>query len=393
MAEVQRGGHFSDVISSTIALADIRIAQGRLGEAMRAYEQALQLAQVEGEPPLQGTADLYVGMSELHCEQNDLNAAERCLRSSKELGEHTGLPQNRSRWYVAMARIRKSQGDLDSALELLLEAERLYVGDLFPNVRPIAALKARLWVNQGRLGEALGWARAQGLSVDDTLAYLREFEHITLARILLAQHQHAPAEHSLLAPLGLLDRLLQVAQAGKRTGSVIEILILQALAYQTQGNTSAALTSLKDALTLAEPEGYIRIFVDEGLPMRRLLAEGRTHGAESDPEWSSHLQLYADKLLSAFAKGNEEAQAQATASVRTQTTPAPATIHALVESLSERELEVLRLLASDLSGPEIARQLMVSLNTLRTHTKNIFSKHSVNNRRAAIHRAEELALL
>ena len=113
---------------------------------------------------LRGTADMYVGMSELYREHNDLHAATQHLLRSKELGEHTGFPQNRYRWCVAMARIREAQGDLDGALDLLHEAERLYVSDFFPNVRPVAALKTRVWVAQGRLGEALDWAREQGLS-------------------------------------------------------------------------------------------------------------------------------------------------------------------------------------------------------------------------------------
>ena len=125
---------------------------------------------------------MYVGMSELHREHNDLDAATQHLLRSKELGEHIGFPQNRYRWRVAMARIREAQGDLDGALDLLHEAERLYVSDFSPNVRPIAALKARVWVAQGRLGEALDWAREQGLSAEDDLSYLREFEHITLAQ-------------------------------------------------------------------------------------------------------------------------------------------------------------------------------------------------------------------
>ena len=133
---------------------------------------------------------MYVGMSELHRERNDLHAATQHLLTSQELGEHTGLPQNPYRWRVAMARIREAEGDLDGALELLDEAERLYVSDFSPNVRPIAALKARVWVAQGRLDDALDWAREQGLSVEDDLSYLREFEHITLARVLLAQHSN-----------------------------------------------------------------------------------------------------------------------------------------------------------------------------------------------------------
>ncbi len=278
MASVQKAGNISDAISCTIALADIRIAQGRLHEAMRTYEQSLQLATEQGEPVLRGTADLYVGMSELHREHDDLNAATQHLLRSKELGERTGLPQNRYRWCVAMARIREAQGDLDGALDLLHEAERLYVSDFSPNVRPVAALVTRVWVAQGRLGEALGWAREQGLSVSDDLSYLREFEHITLARVLLARYKSDRADRSMLEAMGLLERLLQAAEEGERTGSVIEILVLQALAHQVQGDIPAALVPLQRALTLAEPEGYVRMFVDEGPPMAVLLEEAAKHG-------------------------------------------------------------------------------------------------------------------
>ena len=231
-------------IGCVIALADIRIAQGRLREAMRTYEQGLQLATAHGEPPLRGTADMHVGMSELFREQNDLHAATQHLLRSQELGEHMGLPQNPYRWRVAMARIKEAQGDLDGALDLLEEAERRYVGDFFPNVRPVAALKTRVWVAQGRLGEALGWAREQGLSAQDELSYLREFEHITLARVLLARAKSDRAGHSMREAIGLLDRLLQAAEAGERTGSMIEILVLQALAHQMQGDIPAALVPL-----------------------------------------------------------------------------------------------------------------------------------------------------
>ena len=166
MADVQRAGHISDALGSAIALADIRIAQGRLREAMRTYEQALQLATGAGRAYCAGRQTCTSGMSELYRERGDLHAATQHLLRSQELGEHTGLPQNPYRWRVAMARIREAQGDLDGALELLDEAERLYTSDLSPNVRPIAALKARVWVRQGRLSEALDWAREQGLSAD-----------------------------------------------------------------------------------------------------------------------------------------------------------------------------------------------------------------------------------
>jgi LuxR family maltose regulon positive regulatory protein len=177
-ASLHKAGHLSDVLGCSIALADIRIAQGRLHEARQTYEHTLQLVNRPGAPALRGTADMYAGLGELARERNDLPAATRYLLSSQALGEHKGLPQYPYRWRVAMARIRAAEGDLDGALGLLEEAEQRYTGDFSPNVRPVSAWTTRLWVTQGRLGEALGWVRAQGLSVDDDLSFLREFQHI-----------------------------------------------------------------------------------------------------------------------------------------------------------------------------------------------------------------------
>jgi LuxR family transcriptional regulator, maltose regulon positive regulatory protein len=362
-----RIGHIADAIGISIALADIRIVQGRLREAMRIYERGLQLATDQG-AVLRGAADMLVGMSELEREHNDLNAATQHFLKSQDLGEFNGLPQNPYRWRVAMARIRQAQGDLDGALELLLEADRMYVSDFFPNVRPVAASKSRIWVAQGRLGEALGWAREQGLSTHDDLSYLHEFEHITLARVLLAGSASDRADSSILEVMRFLERLLHAAEDGGRTGNVIEILVLQALAHQAHGDLPAALVALNRALTLAEPEGYVRIFVDEGPPMAVLLKKAAKHATAPN---------YVRQLLTALGK------ADGTKPIK----------QVLIESLSERELEVLRLLRTELNGPEMARELRVSLNTLRTHTKNIYSKLGVNNRRAAVRRAEELELL
>src|ERR1700722_4085035 len=163
VAGLRRAGHIADIFGCSIALADIRGAQGRLGEAMRTYEQALQGASEQGGPVLRGTADMYVGMSEVYRERDDLPAATQQLLQGQELGEHNGLPQNPYRWRGAMARTRQGEGDLASALDLLNEAERRYVGDFFPNVRPVPALKARVWIAQGRLSEALGWVRGTDL--------------------------------------------------------------------------------------------------------------------------------------------------------------------------------------------------------------------------------------
>jgi LuxR family maltose regulon positive regulatory protein len=366
-AGLRRAGHIADIFGCAIAMADIRLAQGRLGEAMRTYEQALQRAAEQGGPVLRGTADMYVGMSEVDRERDNLHAATRHLLTSQELGEHTGLPQNQYRWRVAMARIRQAEGDLAGALDLLNEAERLYMGDMFPNVRPVPALKARVWIAQGSLGEALGWAREQGLSVDDDLSYLREFEHVTLARVLLARYADERAERSMHEATRLLERLLPAAEEGERTGRVIESLVLRALAHQALGDIPAALGCLERAVTLAEPEGYVRIFADEGPPLASLLRAAAKQGIA---------RKYVRRLLAAVG----------------ETEPGSPVEQALIEPLSERELDVLRLLGTELDGPAIARELMVSLNTMRTHTKNIYAKLAVTSRRAAVRRAAELGL-
>lgn len=377
MAHLQMAGNISDVIGGAVTLADIRITQGRLREAMSTYERGLQLAMAQGEPVLRGTADIYVGMSELHRERNDLQAATQCLLKSKDLGEHTGFPQNRYRWYAAMARIREAQGDPDGALDLLQEAERLYVSAFSPNVRPVSAFKTRVWVAQGKLWQALDWARERDLSADDDLIYLREFEHITLARVLLARSRSDRADSSLLEVTGLLERLLKAAAEGGRMGRVIEILVLEALAQQMRGDIPSALAPLERALTLAEPEGYVRIFVDEGPLIAQLLGEAAARGIMPD---------YTGKLLAAFKAEHQKNAEQAPL-------PAAPASQRLLEPLTERELAILRLFKTELSGPEIADELVIALSTLRTHTKNIYSKLQVNNRRSAVQRAAEMNLI
>ena len=366
MVSFQMVGNILFAISFTFILADIRMAQGRLHEAISTYEQSLHLAREQGDPALQGTADLYTGLSELHCEQGDLGTARQHLLRIGELGEQGEVYLYR--WCLAQARLKKAQGDLDGALDQLDEAERHYLRGPIPDVRPVAALKTRVWVRQGRLTEALGWVRERGLSVDDDLSYLREFEHVTLTRVLIAVYKGDRIELSIHRAMGLVERLLQAAEEGGRTGSVIEILVLQALAQHAQGDIPPALVSLERALTLAEPEGYVRLFVDEGQPMAALLREAAKHGITPN---------YVNQLRAAFGKVKGRR---------------PIT-QLLIEPLSERELEVLRLLGTELNGPEIARELVVSLNTMRTHTKNIYNKLGVNNRRAAVRRAEELDLL
>ncbi|HSB00462.1 MAG TPA: LuxR C-terminal-related transcriptional regulator, partial [Anaerolineales bacterium] len=371
----------ASAIGITFALANIKLAHGRLREAVSAYQQSLQLAVNHGAPFFIGVSDLYRGLSELLCEQNDLEAAAQYLVTAQQMGEKgatTGWPQ---RLCVAQARLKESQGDLAGALVLLDEAEREYVRNPLPDP-PVAALKAQIWVRQGRLTEAFSWARAQNLSPDDELSYMREFEHLTLVRALIARYQIDRMDDDLHAALGLLERLLQAAETGGRNGSVIEILILQSLADQAQGHQPRALASLERALTLAEPEGFVRIFVDEGEAMRSLILDFRSKIEKSARNEVHPLFSYVDKLLLAFPQPVANSPQSKVQNRKPE----------ILDPLSERELEVLKLLRSELSGPEIAQRLIVSLNTLRTHTKSIFNKLGVNNRRAAVRRAEELDL-
>ena len=370
----QKVGNIIFVVATGAYLAEIIATQGRLREAERTYKHSIQLASTHDQSVRHVTANLYLGLGLLCHEQGNQQAAAQHLSKSGELGEQTALMDWRYRWRLAQARLKVSEGDLETALDLLDEARRLYVRTSMPDLYPIDALKVRVYLRQGALSEAQDWVRERDLSADDDLSYLGEFEHITLARVLIAQHQNDPLAGSVQEAIALLERLLKAAEAGGRMSSVIEILVVQALAFQAQGNVSQALASMERALTLAEPEGYVRIFVDEGEPVRSLI--------EKQSRYQDKTILgYVDKLLAAFARPTAIPQ------------PKNNDLRSIViEPLSERELDVLRLLGTELSGPEIARELIVSLNTLRTHTKNIFNKLGVNNRWAAVHRAEELNL-
>ncbi len=369
MAGLRRAGHATDVLGSAIALAEIMLAQGRLGDALRICEQALQRVPPQAGPPLRGTADVYAAMSRIHLERNQLHDARRVLAHSEELGEHNGLPQHRHRTRAAMARIRAAEGDLDTALALFDEADGHYDGsDFFPHTHPIPAQRARVLLARGDLRQALGWAREHHVSPEDELSHLREFEHITLARLLVAQHADDGSGSSLDDVDRLVRRLLPAAEGGGRTGSVIEILVVQALAHRARGSRREAIDDLRRAVALAEPEGFVRVFVEAGAVIAETLPAVAKQGAS---------RRFVNQLLAAFGTTEPTGHAQ----------------QELIDPLSERELEVLRLLATHLHGPDIARELVVSVNTIRTHTKHIYAKLGVNNRRAAVRQGKQLNLL
>ena len=375
MAGFRMSGNIIFAISGTYGLADIRVAQGRLREAISIYERTLQIAMAQGEPAIPGTADLYLGLSKLYRERGDVEAARQNLTKSVALGEQAALADWPYRLRIAQARIKQSQGDMDGAIALLDEAQRLYFSSPVPETRPITALKTQVWVAQGRLTESLAWAQERGLSVDSDLSYLREFELITLVRILIAQYKNDREDDSIHKAIRLIERLLKAASEGQRAGSVIEILILQALAYEAQGDIPLALESLKRALTLAEPEGYIRIFVDEGASMARLLYKALARGIEP---------AYVRRLLAAFPVADSEPVALSLP---------PDAEAGLVQPLSMRELEVLQVIAEGLSNQEVANRLYLSLHTVKVHARNIYAKLGVKNRTQAVAKGRTLGIL
>jgi LuxR family maltose regulon positive regulatory protein len=412
---LRAAGNLPDAISTSMVLAEIRLTLGRLREAIETGEQCLQFVRDQGEPVPLETADLHQELSELYLEQGSLEMAAHHLQIAKELGEKASLPVLRYRLCLAQARFNRAQADLAGALAMLDEAAHLYIRSPLPDFRPIAALKARLWLAQGRLTQALEWAHERGLLPDDDLSYLREFEHITFARILIAHYQNDRLSGDIHTAVRLLDRLLNAAKESRRMGSVIEISIVQAVAHQAQGNASAALAALDRALTLAEPEGYVRVFVDEGKQLQLLMADSKVQIEKQKRGEDRKLIGYEDKLLAAFPQpvtpqsetpalhppsappphsgGQGEAQRGASVKNQPHLHCAQAQVSAMLDPLSPRELEVLRLIEQGLSNQEIADRLCLALSTVKGHTRLIFDKLQVQRRTEAIARARELGLL
>ena len=235
-------------------------------------------------------------------------------------------------------------------------------------------MKARIRIQQGRLSEAAAWAGERGLSVASDPRYLHEFEHLTLVRLLIGQHRDHEDPVAIREARELLDRLLDAAQSSGRTGSLIEILMLQALAHEAQGHQQPAQEALERALTESpEADGYARLFLDEGAPMVRLLRVAEEREVTQDR---------VRRLLGRVKPDRAAAPSRRAGADWSSSAP-----------LSQRELQVLRLLDTAMTGPEIARELFVSHNTLRSHTKHIFTKLGVNSRPAAVSSAKKHGLL
>ena len=300
-------------------------------------------------------------------EINDLSGALQKATKGLELAECSRNVVSIGWSYLCLIRVMYSRGDFAGAEELvkmMKVASQEYA--IPPWVESImTGWQVRIWLTQGDLGYASWWVKQRKLDLEEAITQTNEMEFIALARVLISQNQQEEA-------IGLLQSMLRTEEAMGRTGIVIEILILLALAYQDLKNMKQSLATLSKVLSLAEPEGYFRIFVDEGPPMARLLYEGLTHGIEED---------FIHELLVAFPDvdpGEVDPRGKD---------------GELIEPLSKREIEVLQLIAEGLTSREIAARLYLSPNTVNVHSRNIISKLGVNNRAKAVVKARTLGIL
>jgi LuxR family maltose regulon positive regulatory protein len=396
----QGAGNVMLSVMITCNRAELLMRQGQLHEAAAVYRRAVDLAtDAQGRRlPIAGQA--LIGLGELSREWGDLDAAERYLLEGIELTEQwTEVGPLDA--YISLARVRRAQGDMDGAWKALRQAQELAVKFDLTDLDDlsVAMVRAWMWVSQGDLEAARRWAEERDLfryitvplqeeASDSYDLRIRKYELLVLARLLIAQERPGEA-------LKLLGSLVPVAEWRGRPGMLVEIHALQALAYQAQGNLDRAMDALEHALSLAEPKGYVSVFAGAGEPMKSLIADFRLRIPERTcylgEEKTRHLRLYTDRLLAAFPdfglgvsdRGLGESDKSAIRDLQST----------IAEPLSERELEVLRLLAAGMSSTEMAEQLVVSVNTVRTHVKSIYAKLRVHRRLEAVRRAEELGLV
>ncbi len=382
IAATRQADNPSAYLIGLLHLGHMQTLQGRRRRAVATYAEAFQGLAGHGElRNIAGAAAYYISQGEWLRESDDLDGAERQLEQGLELvsGPVTVDADTILFGAIALALLRQARGDGAGALAALDTFEQVALQRaVAPRLRSqAAAARARLRLMQGELAAAARWADAAGLH-SDKASFAREPEYLTLARVQIAQGRAETA-------LELLGWLLRDAEAGARLGSTLEIFALQALAQHARGDLPAATAALMRALALAEPEGYVRLFVDEGAHMAVLLAQVARHHAP--------VAEYAARLLAAFPDElrieNEKLKNSSTANSQFSILNS----QFLVEPLSERELEVLRLIAAGQSNQEIAATLVIAVSTVKKHINNLYGKLEVQSRTQALVRARALHLL
>src|SRR6266516_3696972 len=378
VASVRALGNLPTTMRSISNLARLQMLHGRLRQAAITIEQAAQLAPGHGGlQALINGADYYFILGDLQREWNQQDRAEQQLVQGMGLVKETATADAEmiTRGYLALARLQQARGESNQALATLdaftqVAEQRGFAPALLAHG---AAVRAQVELAQGNLAAAIHWAETHGLSEASNLSYPREQEYLTLVRVRNAQGREHPASPFLSQALALLERLQEDAEAKMRMRSILEILLLRALALQAQGLHTEALTALGRAVLLAEPEGYMRLFLDEGTPMVALLRQAHKHKVAPG---------YVMTLLG--AAGEPRSAVSDLPSLRSSP---------LVDPLTAREREVLRLLLVGASNREIATHLVLSINTVKKHILNLCGKLGLQSRAQAVARARTLNLL
>jgi LuxR family transcriptional regulator, maltose regulon positive regulatory protein len=368
-------------------LAGIQIVKGQLHKAETLFLQALRSAQSRGTPsPLSAIAS--TGLGNLLCEWNRLDQALSHLQRGIELGRQWNQWESLLAGYTGLARLHWAQGEQEVAFarldELMKRAQQLDVLWMTP---PIWAYHALLSARSGDLQTAQAWAETSPVSQGSAIHFMLEPDALTLMRIYILQNRFAQAA-------GLAAETTRSAQAGGRLGRWTEAVLLHGLALQLQGKIEQALPHLEKALQRALAEDYRRIFLDEGPRMADFLRQAQMTGPDSSPGWDDGLNQFIDELLLLFESPPDQVSMQPPRKVKDERAPArPKPWDPSYEPLSERELEVMQLIAAGLTNQEISEQLFISLNTVKTHIKNIYQRLEVSNRAQAIARARQRGLI
>jgi LuxR family transcriptional regulator, maltose regulon positive regulatory protein len=368
-------GAVINTVAAACLMARLYAVQGRLRQSYDTYQIAAQSVPETSGQHLGARALVEVGVAEAFCERNDLNAALMHVKQGLALMPMWDKADDWILAYLTLARIHWAQANRSQATEAVEKAiQFVQTRGIFSEAyRAVESAGVKLWLAQGDSQATNCWAAAQEerFGSADQFRFENELAHITRVRVLIGLNKPYEA-------IGLLMYLEEIAQSAGRMGRVIEILLLEALALRETGDSEHAILALTKCLALAEPEGYVRIFLDEGRPMQLLLAQWLAHAG------AGPLRDYAIRLLSQFeAEPHEITGAQGRASP----------VSDLVEQLSQRELEVLHLVALGRTNQEIARQLIVSPGTIKAHTASIYRKLDVANRTEAVARARQLSIL
>ena len=371
-------GEHDLALSVCYELSLIQRALGRLGAARRTCQEALERAAQSGRPlPAVGAA--HVGLAEVLRQRNELDAALDHATQGVALCRQLAYAQPLAAGLTTMAWIRHAQGDPAGALQAIVQAERVRPDlGVVALLNPVPAQRGRLLLADGQVTEAAHWVKQCGVATDDQPSYPQEGEYLVLARVLLAEHTPDLA-------LGLLGRLRDLALSQERAGSLIEVQMLRALALAAVGDQAAALAALAEAFVLAAPEGYLRVFLDEGAPIATLLGKLAATAAKGQATAARVPRPYLTRLLEAFDQDG--------LNVLPRPRHGSVLVAGLVAPLSARELEVLALLTAGMSNHAVAEELVITLDTVKRHVTHILDKLGAANRTQAVTRAHELGLL